>query len=289
MIPKSTTKCDQTNEETELIDLDQMLSSLNSGSIKKMSQTDLQQIYSRTIAQEKSLTFHQMIYLLAREIYGSSDSIGQILNSNSEILGDDFNINILNSSQNIYNYSTSTNDHIMQDIRNIYERDILENKGEQKDYNNTSNHNDTELMSMYSTLHNNVSEVQDQELLPEPIIDLGPSYVNGKKVLENSHSRFEEPDEIIIQRRPLITETQNSISPADKENKSPSRFQARPQQSSYLASNIQTQNHSDSHHIKTVNGNVSETFLRQEHQREEIKTEESALDFSKFPEAVERP
>ncbi|CAG8752327.1 5005_t:CDS:1, partial [Dentiscutata heterogama] len=158
MIPKSTTKCDQTNEETELIDLDQMLSSLNSGSIKKMARSDLQQIYSRIIAQEKSFTFHQMIFLLAREIYGSSDSVGQILNSNSETLGNDFNINILDSSQNIYNYSTSANDHIMQDVRNVYERDIIENKGEQKDHNNTSNHNDTELMSMYSTLRDNVSE-----------------------------------------------------------------------------------------------------------------------------------
>ncbi|CAG8573023.1 3480_t:CDS:1, partial [Gigaspora rosea] len=259
MIPKSATKCDRTNEDTDLINLDQMFSSLNSGSIKKMTQSDLQQIYSRIIAQEKSFTFHQMIFLLAKEIYGSSDSINQILNSNSEILGDDFNINIQQDpSQKIYNYSTSTNDQIMQDVRNVYERDIIE----QKDLNNTSNHNDnTELTSMYS-LHDNISEVQDQELLPEPIIDVGPAYVNGKKPRENS--RFEEPDEIIIQRRPLISESQNSITPTDKENKGPSSFQARPQKSSHLTSNVQSQKHNDSHYIKTEDGNGFETFLKQD-------------------------
>ncbi|CAG8768073.1 14104_t:CDS:1, partial [Ambispora leptoticha] len=118
MVSKSTTKCDRTNEEIELIDLDQMLCSLNSGSIKKMAQSDLQQIYSRIISQEKSLTFRQMIFSLAREIYGPSDSINQILNSNSEILGDDFNIIIQDPSQKIYNSSTSANDHIKQDSLN---------------------------------------------------------------------------------------------------------------------------------------------------------------------------
>ncbi|CAG8837155.1 1203_t:CDS:1, partial [Gigaspora margarita] len=281
MIPKSTTKCDKTNEDTDLINLDQMFSSLNSGSIKKMTQSDLQQIYSRIITQEKSFTFHQMIFLLAKEIYGSSDSINQILNSNSEILGDDFNINIQQDpSQKIYNYSTSTNDQIMEDVRNVYERDIIE---QQKDLNITSNHNDnTELTSMYS-LHDNISEVQDQELLPEPIIDVGPTYVNGEKPRENS--RFEEPDEIIIQRRPLISESQNSITPTDKENKGSSSFQARPQQSSHLKSNVQSQKHNDSHYIKTEDGNGFETFLKQQNQGEEtkdsltniVKTEESAL------------
>ncbi|CAG8510848.1 5547_t:CDS:2 [Racocetra fulgida] len=299
MVSKSTTKCDRTNEEIELIDLDQMLCSLNSGSIKKMAQSDLQQIYSRIISQEKSLTFRQMIFSLAREIYGPSDSINQILNSNSEILGDDFNIIIQDPSQKIYNSSTSANDHIKQDSLNVYEGDVVmfdstqENKVDHKDLNHTSNRNGTiELTSEYTTFHDNILEAQHQEQssLLEPVIDLGPTYVNGEKPLENL--RHEEPDEIIIQRRPLISESQNYISPTDEENKGPSGSQTRPQQSSKLVSDVQSKERIDSHYVKKEDENTHGTFLNQEYQREKttdiIKTEGSASDnldtLHKFPE-----
>ncbi|CAG8526727.1 14796_t:CDS:2 [Cetraspora pellucida] len=264
-----------------------------------MTQSDLQQIYSHIISQEKSLTFRQMIFSLAREIYGSSDSINKILTSNSEILGDDFNIIIQDPSQKIYNSSTSTNDHINQDVLNVYEGDVVmhntqENNIGHKDLNYASNHNSNiELTSEYTIFRDNILEAQHLEQPPllGPIIDLGPTYVNGEKPLENL--RPEEPDEIIIQRRPLISESQNFVSPTDEENKGSSGSQAQPRQSSNLASDVQSQERNDSHYFKKEDENSLGTFLNQEYQREKtidiVKNEVSASDnldvLYKFPDA----
>ncbi|CAG8634709.1 5299_t:CDS:2, partial [Scutellospora calospora] len=225
MVPKSTIKCDLTNEKTVLIDLDQMFNSLNS----------------------------------VREIYGSSDSINQILNSNYEILGDDFNINIQDHSQNMFSYPISAGDHINRDVLNTYEQDVIMQENEPP--------------------------------LLEPILNLGSAYVIGENSLKNSQSA--EPDEIIIKQRSLISESQYTTSPADKENKG-SSSQQQLQQSSHLLLDVQPQ---DSHRVKTEDENVPVAFLTQEHHVAEtkntfvdtVKTEGSVADdfgaLYKFPEA----